>query len=177
MLKEPFRQTEASLLNDPTVAQTVLFPDLVDRLLAVTFDQAHARSDGGAIPLKGADRALCSTTRLARVLPDPRPAARLTHAWSAVLAQQIFGIACGYPDANDADGLADSPIQKLLLDRDPITGGRLAGLGAAVGEPCDAFADEIHVEPVQSWLGGRSHVQAHVRVGPGIQRAASIRLD
>jgi hypothetical protein len=25
----------------------------------------------------------------------------------------------GYHDANDADGLADDPIQKLLLERDP----------------------------------------------------------
>jgi hypothetical protein len=38
-----------------------------------------------------------------------------------MLAKRIFGIACGYPDANDADGLAD-PI-KLLLDRDPIAVG------------------------------------------------------
>lgn len=113
-------------MNDPTVAQTVLFPDLLDRPLAATFDQAHASSDGGAILLKAADRALGLTTQLARALPDPRPAARVTHAWSDVLAQRIFGIACGYPDANDADGLADDPIQKLLLDRDPITGGRLA---------------------------------------------------
>mgnify|MGYP003409675820 FL=1 len=43
-----------------------------------------------------------------------------------MLAQRIVGMACGYPDANDADGLADDPIQKLLLDRDPISGGRLA---------------------------------------------------
>ena len=50
----------------------------------------------------------------------------MTHPWPAALAQRIFGIACGYPDANDADGLADDPIQKLLLDRDPITDGRLA---------------------------------------------------
>ena len=38
----------------------------------------------------------------------------------------MFGIACGYPDGNDADRLADDPIQKLLLDRDPITGRLLA---------------------------------------------------
>jgi hypothetical protein len=38
----------------------------------------------------------------------------------------VFGIACGYPDANDADRLADDPIQKLLLGRDPITGAALA---------------------------------------------------
>ncbi len=34
----------------------------------------------------------------------------------------MFGIAAGYPDCNDADALADDPVQKLLLDRDPIDG-------------------------------------------------------
>jgi hypothetical protein len=113
-------------LNDPTVPQTVLFPDLFDRPLVATFDQAHASSDGGAVLLKAADRALGLTAALAQALPDPRAATRVTHGWSDVLAQRIFGVACGYPDANDADGLADDPMQKLLLDRDPITGGRLA---------------------------------------------------
>lgn len=39
-------------MNDPTVPQTVLFPDLFDRPLTATFDQVHASSDGGAILLK-----------------------------------------------------------------------------------------------------------------------------
>ena len=113
-------------MNDTTVPQTVLFPDLLDKPLVATFDQAHASSDGGAILLKAADHALGLTTALAGVLEDARAAARVTHAWADILRQRIFGIACGYADANDADGLADDPIQKLLLDRDPITGGRLA---------------------------------------------------
>lgn len=113
-------------MNDTTVTQTVLFPDLCDRPLVATFDQAHASSDGGAILLKAADQAVGLTRALAGVLPDARAASRVTHAWADVLRQRIFAIACGYPDGNDADGLAEDPIQKLLLDRDPITGLRLA---------------------------------------------------
>jgi hypothetical protein len=113
-------------LNDTTVTQTVLLPDLCDRPLVATFDQAHASSDGGAILLKAADRALGLTPALAGVLPDARAASRVTHARADVLRQRLFAIACGYPDGNDADGLAEDPIQKLLLDRDPITGQRLA---------------------------------------------------
>ena len=113
-------------MNDTTVPQTVLFPDLFNKPLVATFDQAHASSDGGAILLKAADHALGLTTALASVLDDARPATRVTHAWADILRQRIFGIACGYADANDANGLAEDPIQKLLLDRDPITGGRLA---------------------------------------------------
>jgi hypothetical protein len=113
-------------LNDPTVPQTVLFADLFDRPLVATFDQPHASSDGGAILLKAADRRLGLTTALAAALTDTRDAARVTHRLGDLIAQRIFGLACGYPDGNDADGLAEDPIQKLLLDRDPITGGRLA---------------------------------------------------
>ena len=45
-------------LNEPTIAQTVLFSDLADRPLIATFDQPHASSDGGATLLKAADKAL-----------------------------------------------------------------------------------------------------------------------
>ena len=103
-------------MNDTTVPQTVLFPDLLDKPLVATFDQAHASSDGGAILLKAADHAVGLTTALASVLDDARAAARVTHAWADILRQRIFGIACGYADANDPDGLADGPIQKLLLE-------------------------------------------------------------
>ena len=113
-------------MNDPTVPQTVLFPDLSDRPVLATFDQDHASSDGGAILLKAADRALGLTVALASGLSDSRAATRVTHSWADVVAQRVFAIACGYPDANDADGLADDPIQKLLLERDPISGARLA---------------------------------------------------
>jgi hypothetical protein len=113
-------------LNDPTIAQTVLFADLVRKPLVATFDQAHASSDGGAVLLRAADQRLQLTSRLARCLPDARERARVTHSVADLVAQRVFGIACGYPDANDGDRLAADPIQKLLLDRDPVDGQALA---------------------------------------------------
>jgi hypothetical protein len=113
-------------LNDDTVPQTVLFPDLVDRALVIRFDQPHASSDGGAVLLKAADRRLGVIDALAAALPDARDPAKVTHAVRDLVAQRVFGIACGHPDGNDSDGLAEDPIHKLLLDRDPIDGGRLA---------------------------------------------------
>ena len=43
-----------------------------------------------------------------------------------LLGQRIFGIACGHPDGNDANRLADDPIHKLLLGREPVAGEALA---------------------------------------------------
>jgi hypothetical protein len=113
-------------LTDETIPQTVLFPDLFEKPLIATFDQAHASSDGGAVLLKAADRRLGVTAALAECLTDGRAAEKITHTVHELVAQRVFGIACGYPDANDADRLADDPIQKLLLDRDPIAGVPLA---------------------------------------------------
>ena len=89
-------------MNDTTATQTVLFPDLVAKPLVATFDQAHASSDGGAILLRAAVQRLQLTTRLSRCLTDARDPDRVTHALSDFVAQRVFGIACGYPDANEA---------------------------------------------------------------------------
>jgi len=113
-------------VNDDTIAQTVLFSDLFDKPVEATFDQVHASSDGGAVLLKAADRRLGLTAALAAVLPDARHPSWVQHSIADLLRQRVFGIACGHPDANDADALADDPIHKLLLDRDPIAGARLA---------------------------------------------------
>lgn len=39
-----------------------------------------------------------------------------------MLRQRLFAIACGYEGGNDAARLADNPIDKLLLDRDAVSG-------------------------------------------------------
>ena len=111
-------------MNEPTIAQTVLFPDLANRPLIATFDQPHASSDGGAILFKAADRRLGLLAALTATVPDARASTRVTHSVGDLLAQRVFAIACGHPDGNDADRLADDPIHKLLLGRDPIDGDR-----------------------------------------------------
>lgn len=113
-------------MTTPTIPQTVLFPDLFDRPLVATFDQQHASSDGGAVLLKAAERRYGLIDGFARCLVDDRQSAKVRHTLADLLGQRIFGLACGHPDANDADRLADDPIHKLLLGRDPIAGEPLA---------------------------------------------------
>ena len=109
-----------------TIAQTVLFPDLFEKPLVATFDQQHASSDGGAVLLKAAERQYGLIEGFADCLGDARQPGKIRHTLDDLLGQRLFGIACGHPDANDADRLADDPIHKLLLGRDPITGDALA---------------------------------------------------
>jgi hypothetical protein len=103
-----------------------MFEGVFRRPLVAQFDQHDGSSDGGAVLLKAADHRLGLTEALADCLHDGRQAGKVVHELRELIAQRVFGIACGYPDANDSARLADDPIHKLLLDRDPIDGDPLA---------------------------------------------------
>ena len=109
-----------------STTQSVLFPGLLSKTVVAKFDQEHGSSDGGALLLKVVDERLGLSERLAACLEDPRQSGKVRHAMLDLLRQRMFGIACGYPDANDAARLAQDPIHKLLLERDPIAGEPLA---------------------------------------------------
>lgn len=109
-----------------TTTPCSLFPDLLDRPLTAVFDVPNASSDGGAVLLKAADCRLGLITRLARALVDERQSGKVRHALGDLLGQRIYGLALGYEDANDAARLADDPMHKLLLGRDPVHGNALA---------------------------------------------------
>ena len=113
-------------MTPDTIPQTVLFPDLFDKPLVATFNQEHASSDGGAVLLKAAERVYGLVKAFARCLADKRAPGKIRHTLADLIGQRVFGIACGHPDGNDADHLADDPIHKLLLGRDPVSGAPLA---------------------------------------------------
>jgi hypothetical protein len=103
-----------------------LFPEIFSKPLVARFDQLQSSSDGGAFLLKAADRRYGLTEALAGCLRDSRQAGKVDHSLHELLAQRVFAIACGYPDANDSARLASDPMHKMLLDRDPLAGRDLA---------------------------------------------------
>lgn len=112
---------------ESTTTACVLFPELFERPLTARFDVPNASSDGGAVLLKAADRRLGGLIpRLAAALVDERQAGKVRHGVADLLGQRIHGLALGYEDANDAARLAEDPIHKLLLGRDPSSGDALA---------------------------------------------------
>jgi hypothetical protein len=104
------------------IAQTTLQVHGISKPIVARFDQPHASSDGGAMLLKAVDDRLGLTWRLASALRDRRQPGKVTHSLRDLLRQRVFGLACGYADCNDAARLADDPIHKLLLERDPLDG-------------------------------------------------------
>ena len=113
-------------MTEHSTTECLLFPDIFPKPVMVEFDQREGSSDGGAVLLKAADRRYGLTERMVAGLRDERQAGKIDHQLTELLRQRVYGIACGYPDANDADRLASDPIHKLLLGRDPIEGRDLA---------------------------------------------------
>ena len=144
---------------------SVQFVSLFPTPVVMAFDQRQGSSDGGALLLKAADRSLSLISRLAACVADPRQPGKVDHSFEALLAQRMYGIACGYADANDAARLAQDPIHKLLLTRDPVTGPALASQptlsrfenaigAAALYRMAEALADTV-IERHRRRLRGR----------------------
>jgi hypothetical protein len=106
--------------------QPVLFPELLSKPVHVRFDALHSTSDGGALLLKAADQRYNLTRRMARCLADSREPGKVQHSLLDLFRQRIYGLCCGYSDANDVARIGRDPMHKLLLDRDPLLGPDLA---------------------------------------------------
>ena len=104
------------------IAQSTLQVHGISTPIVARFDQPQASADGGAVLLKVVDDRLGLTWRLASAIHDRRQPGKVAHPLRDLLRQRVFGLACGYPDCNDAARLADDPIHKLLLERDPLEG-------------------------------------------------------
>ena len=100
-------------VRQPQTFPDVLLRRIADRPLVAAFDRGQASSDGGAVLLKAAERAYGLVRGLAGCLADRRDPGKVRHTSEDLIGQRIFGIACGHPDGNDADELAEDPIHKL----------------------------------------------------------------
>ncbi len=115
-------------MTDFTSTQCVLFSELEKRLVVLSFDQVHGSSDGGAILLSAANRRFGAglIESLSACLQDVRQQGKVDHQLAELMRQRIYGLACGYEDANDAARIGHDPVHKLLAGRDPIKGLDLA---------------------------------------------------
>ncbi len=107
-------------MPEDTTTQCWLFADLSNRPVTVRFDQERGSSDGGAVLLGAADRCLGLSEGLASCIRDGRDADRVVHEISDLVRQRVYGIACGYPDGNDASRLSADPVHKLVVGQDPV---------------------------------------------------------
>ncbi|MGH8163227.1 MAG: IS1380 family transposase [Rhodanobacteraceae bacterium] len=98
------------------------FPAVHAKKITADFDGGRLTSDGGVMLLAMAERRLGIAARLARLVPDRRDPARVTHTLADMIRARIFAIAMGYEDADDLDHLRRDPAFKLACGRLPDTG-------------------------------------------------------
>jgi hypothetical protein len=67
-------------LNEPTITQPVIFPDLFEKPRHAVFDRPHASSDGGAVLLKAAEQPYGLIDGMAACLRDGRQAGKVRHS-------------------------------------------------------------------------------------------------
>ena len=100
--------------------ESLRFPPVDGLTVRGEFDGGALSSDFGPLILRGVDRQIRLTERLARVVDDQRHPSYITHPLRALLAQRIFQLACAYEDGNDANALRRDPLFKLGLDQRPL---------------------------------------------------------
>jgi hypothetical protein len=96
------------------------FPPLAGYTVRADFEGGALSSDFGALLLRGIDRQIGLTERLAASVRDKRHPSYIDHALRALFAQRIYQIASGYADGNDANSLRHDPLFKLSVERCPL---------------------------------------------------------
>ena len=96
--------------------QSVFFPDLFSKPVQVEFSRQSLSSNGGLLLLHAADRRLGLSEALISCLTDRRQPAKVRHSLLEQWRQRVYGLAAGYPDANDAGALSGDPLMQLLSE-------------------------------------------------------------
>ena len=96
------------------------FPPVAGLTVRGDFKGGALSSDFGPLLLRGVDRQIGLTERLAAAFQDQRHPSYLTHSLHDLFAQRIYQIACAYADGNDATALRTDPVFKLGLERLPL---------------------------------------------------------
>ena len=96
------------------------FPPVAGQTLRADFEGGALSSDFGPLLLRGVDRQIGLTERLATAIHDKRHLSYIDHPLRDLLAQRIYQIASGYADGNDANSLRHDPVFKLGVERLPL---------------------------------------------------------
>src|SRR5256885_17144342 len=96
------------------------FHPVAGHTVRADFEGGALSSDFGVLLLRGIDRQIGLTARLAAAIHDTRHPSYIDHPLRDLLAQRIYQIASGYVDGNDANSLRRDPLFKLGVERSPL---------------------------------------------------------
>src|SRR3989442_1404823 len=96
------------------------FPPVAGQTRRADFDGGALSSDFGPLLLRGIDRQIGLTERLAAAVHATRQQSSIDHPLPALFAPRIYQNAPGYADGNDANSLRHDPMVKLGVERLPV---------------------------------------------------------
>ena len=97
-------------------SKPIPFSSTKSRQLVADFSGGSITSDAGLLLLREADRQIGLLDALDAAIPDPRHPPLISHPQRTLLAQRVYGIACGYEDLNDHQTLRDDPLWRVVSD-------------------------------------------------------------
>ncbi len=101
---------------------SLVFPELISRLVVVQPDADRVSSDGGAVLLGQVDRSFGYTQRFAGCFCDLRSQRFIEHQLMTMIRQRTYGLGLGYEDVNDHEELRSDPLLAALCGHDDIEG-------------------------------------------------------
>src|SRR5437016_13034233 len=78
-------------------------PSVGRKKVSIGFDGGQLSSDAGVLLLRGVERKLGLSARLASCMSDRRKPGRIEHRLDEMLRLRMFAIAGGYEDADDCE--------------------------------------------------------------------------
>ena len=94
----------------------------------------------------------------------------MQHSLKELFRHRLYGIACGYADGNDSARLAEDPVMKMVLDRDPVSGAALASQPTLSRFENAPTAAEL-LRMATSWPTWLSSVTANANAKPNASRS------
>jgi len=98
------------------------FHGLGRRNIVGQFDGGKITSDGGGVLLRETEKRSHLLERLSHCFVDHRDPKRIEHTLVSMIKQRVYGLALGYEDLNDHDGLRHDPLLALLSDKQDLMG-------------------------------------------------------
>ncbi len=95
-------------------ADSLTFGRLKRRVIEANFQGGALSSDGGLMLLREVDRKT-GLSAAAAALHDPRNPDFIVHELRDLVAQRLYGLACGYEDLNDHAALRGNPLMQTAV--------------------------------------------------------------
>lgn len=132
----------------------LMFPTTQSKIVTARFDGGDLSSDAGVALLVEAERHSGIIRAIATSIRDTRQCNKVKHSIVDMVSARVFGICCGYEDANDHDDLRNDPAFKLACDRLPSTG--------------SALASQPSISRLENSIGAKDMVRAAYAIGRAV---------